>query len=298
MPLKYTYKAFGLIIQSDFEIPEFMPSNEIEDVKITLEKVPKKLDQVIKKGVKYQAAQNEFLLEVEKIAKYYVKNGCEISIETLTGNVNKEVRLFMLGSAFGALFIQRGLLPIHGSAIKFGNSACIFSGLSGVGKSSIAATLVLKGFQFLADDICVIDKNLNVVPGFPHMKIWKDILDSLKIKADTLTEIRAEIKKYHIPFNLGFYNDSLPLSKIFIINTKNTPGYEFEELKGLQKFNAVKSNTYRYRFVGGLDKQLDHFQTLNKLLPEVEVYVVSRPQSPIMLDEFADFLIKTFKLDV
>ncbi|MGE0090836.1 MAG: hypothetical protein AB7S50_15295 [Bacteroidales bacterium] len=297
MSSNYTYKAFGLIIQSELEIPEFTPSNEIADVEITMEKVPEKLDRVIKKGVKYQTARDEFLLEVDHIAKYYVKNGNRISIETLTNYTDKEVRLFLLGSAFGALFLQRGLLPIHGSAIKFGNSACIFSGLSGVGKSSIAATLVLKGFQFLADDICVIDTNLNVVPGFPHMKIWKDILDNLEIKTDTLTEIRPEIKKYHLPVDDGFYNESLPLAKIFIINTKNTPGYEFEELKGLQKFNAVKNNTYRYRFVGGLDKQLDHFQTLNKLLPEIKVYRVSRPQSPIMLEEFADFLIKTFKLD-
>lgn len=298
MPAIYTYKAFGLIIQSEFEIPEFRTSKGIADVEITLGKVPEKLDRVIKKGVKYQAARNEFLLEVDQIARYYVKNGCEIRVETSTNHADKEVRLFLLGSAFGSLFLQRGLLPIHGSAIKFGNSACIFSGVSGVGKSSIAATFVLKGFQLLADDICVIDNKLSVAPGFPHMKIWKDILDSLKIRTEALTEIRPEIKKYHMPVDYGFYNDSLPLSKIFIITTKNTPGYDVQELKGLQKFNAVKSNTYRYRFVGGLEKQLDHFQILNKLLPEIKVYKVSRPQSPIMLEEFADFLINTFKLDV
>ena len=296
MNKNFTYKAFGLNIVSEFEIPELIKSTGISDVEIVLGKVPKQLEQVTKRGVKYQATKDQFLLEVDHIAKFYVQKGKEITVELLKKNPDREVRLFLLGSAFGALFIQRGLLPIHGSAIKFGNSSCIFSGLSGVGKSSIAATLVEKGFQFLADDISVVNQDLNVVPGFPNMKIWDDVLQKLDIKSGKLSEVRPEIKKYDVRKEQAFYQEQIPVDKIFILQTKNTTGFEYEELTGLSKFNAIKNNTYRYKFVGGLEKQLDHFQILNKLLPKIKVYRISRAQSPILLNELANFIIDTFDL--
>lgn len=288
---EYIYKAFGLIIKSEFEIPEFLVFDEIPDIEITLGEVPDELSKVTQKGVRYQAGKNEFLLVVDNIATYYVHEGNHITIKLHKKKVDKEVRLFLLGSALGALFLQRGLLPIHGSTIKINNSATIFTGLSGVGKSSIAAYFVSQGYWALADDISVVNHNLEVVPGFPGMKVWKDVLQKLNIEKESLTEIRANIKKYQLPINNNYYDKSLILSNIIIISTKNSPGYEIEELTGIKKFNAIKNNTYRYRFVRGLEKQQDHFQILNKLLPGIKVYKVERPQSPLLLNEFADFLL-------
>jgi hypothetical protein len=296
MNKQYTYKAFGLIINSTFPINEFIVSEGIPDVKIKTGSVPEQLNHVAKKGVKYQATKNEFLLEVDTIARYYVKDGCEITIEPLKSKVDNEIRLFLLGSVLGALFLQRGLLPIHGSSIKFGNTACVFSGISGVGKSSLAACFVKKGFSFLADDISVVDNNLMVIPSFPNIKLWKDVLNKLEINEASLNKIRPELKKYQLPLEDKYFKEPLPLDKFFIISTKNTPGFEYAEIKGLQKFDAVKSNTYRFRFVEGLQQQQDHFLLLNKLLPNIKVYMISRPQSPILLNEFADFIIDTFNL--
>lgn len=293
----YNYRAFGLNISSEFEIPEFVGFDAIADVKINLGKTPENLAQIKKRGVKYQATKNEFLIEVDNVGRYYVKNGSEIIVETKDFKTNIETRLFLLGSVFGALFIQRGLLPIHGSAIKTGNTATIFSGASGVGKSSIAAHFSQNGFKVLADDISVINQELKVVPGFPKMKIWQDVLDKLNIESEPLSEIRPALQKFHLPIKQNYYNKSLNLARIIIIQSKNSSGFEYEELSGIKKFNAVKNNTYRYRFVEGLEKQQDHFMVLNNLLPQIKVYRVSRPQSPIMLNEFADFLKTTFKLN-
>jgi len=297
MTKTYTYKAFGLTIQSEFQIPEFLTSKGTADIEIVLEKVPESLKKITKQGVKYQASKNEFLLTVDNIAKYYVSNGNKITIELLKEEADQEVRLFLLGSAFGALFVQRGLLPVHGSSINFGNKATIFTGLSGVGKSSIAAHFVNKGVQALADDISVINDELQVVPGFPSLKIWNDVLVSLRVKKESLNQIRPNMSKFQLPISDNYCEQALPLQNIVLLNTKNSPGFEIEELTGIKKFNAIKNNNYRYRFVSGLGKQLDHFQILNKLLPEIKVYKVFRPQAPLLLDEFGDFLLKNMELD-
>jgi len=294
----FTYKAFGLVFQSDFEIPELTESNEVSDVKISLGKAPDRLNKITKQGVRFQASKNEFLLEVDQIAKYYVKNGNKIIVDLFQDKLSKDVRLFLLGSAFGALFLQRGLLPIHGSSIKFGNEAAIFTGISGVGKSTIAAHFIQKGFQALADDISVVDQELNVVPGFPSLKVWNDVLKKLEIENKSLKEIRPNIKKYHLPIHEQFYNKQVPLKNIIVLTTKNSLGFEIEELSGIKKFNAIKNNTYRYRFVQGLEKQQDHFQVLNQLLQKVNVYRVKRPQAPMMLNEFEDFLQQNIEFNV
>jgi hypothetical protein len=294
----FTYKAFGLTFKSEFEIPELLPSEGFPDIELVLGTTPKHLDEITKQGVKYQATKNEFLLEVDHIARYYVKDGNKVLVELLKNEADKEVRLFLLGSAFGALFLQRGLLPIHGSSIKFGNSATIFTGLSGVGKSSIAAHFVNQGFHALADDISVVNHNLEVVPGFPSLKIWNDVLKKLEIRNNSLMEIRPNIKKFQLPIHDQYSTEALPLKNLVILNTKNSPGFEIEELTGIKKFNAIKNNTYRYRFVKGLEQQLDHFQILSKLLPKIKVYKVARPQAPLSLIELGEFLQKNLNLDV
>jgi hypothetical protein len=295
MSKKYIYKAFGLNIRSEFEIPEFLNSEGSNDIEIVLDKVPDKLKTITKQGVRYQATKNEFLLTVDQIAKFYVSNGNKITVELLKDQPDKEVRLFLLGSAMGALFVQLGMLPVHGSTIKLNDKATIFTGLSGVGKSTIAAHFVQKGFLALADDISVINKDLHVVPGFPSLKIWNDVLQKLKVNNELLNQIRPNIKKLQLPITKHYYTEPLPLEYIVILNTKNSPGFEFEELTGIKKFNAVKSNTYRYRFVHGLEKQQDHFKLLNKLLPEIKVFRVSRPQAPLALEEFGAFLLNNLK---
>ena len=298
MAQTFTYIAFGLIIESEIEIPELIISKGTADVQIKLDKTPENLSEIKQRGVKYQATKNEFLLEVDEIAKYYVKNGDEIIIELLKDKADKEVNLFLLGSAFGALFIQRGLLPIHGSAVKFGDYTTIFTGLSGVGKSSIAGYFANQGFHILADDISVINHDLKVVPGFPSVKLWNDVLHKLEITTDSLHEIRPDIKKFKLPISENYFNQTLPLKNIVILGTKNTPGFEIEELQGIKKFNAIKNNTYRYKFVQGLEKQQEHFQILNKLLQQTTVYKITRPQSPLQLKELGDFVLKKLNLDV
>lgn len=297
MNKKYRYKAFGLNFMADFEIPELLESAENPEVSIRIGKTPAQINTIIKKGVRYQAGKDEFLLETDRIAKFYIKNGNEIIVEPFKQEVDKEVRLFLLGSAFGALFLQRGLLPIHGSAIRFGHSTSIFTGLSGAGKSSIAAWFVQQGYQILADDISVINHSLQVEPGFPGMKIWKDVLEKLGISTDSLSSIRPDIQKYKYGVESNFCTQPLPVKNIFIIHPKNTPGFVSEELTGIEKFNALKNNTFRYRFVEGLQKQQEHFMVINQLIQQVKVYRIKRPQAPVMLKEFADFLLQNFDLD-
>ena len=115
---RFPYIAYGLSIESEFEIPELASGADGEpDIAIRAGSVPETLEQPYARGVLYQAAAGRFLLNVPRIARYLVADGSSIVIQQAAGAVDVDVRVFLLGSVFGALLHQRGVLPLHGSAI-------------------------------------------------------------------------------------------------------------------------------------------------------------------------------------
>jgi len=63
------------------------------------------------------------------------------------------VRLYLLGSAWGALCYQRDLLVLHASAVRVDGRAVAFCGRPGMGKSTLAAWLAESGHALVSDDL-------------------------------------------------------------------------------------------------------------------------------------------------
>ncbi len=285
---QFTYKAFGLIIGSEIECPELIPSTGSPDVTIVLGNAPKELTNPIFSGVRFQTKGQEFLLSVDGIARYFVKNGSTITIDKNPNCSLSDVRLFLLGSAFGALIHQRGLLPFHGSSVKIDDAAIILSGLSGAGKSTLAAAFKQKGYQVLSDDISVIsfsDDRPFVNPGFPQMKLWNDSIQKLGENPSNLARVRGEMDKYNLPIKTGFWDSPMPLQKIFIISSSNLGELKVEPIKGIEKFSMLKTHTYRFNFVTGKEMQSTHFKSFEKLSKTVEIYRLTRPSGKFPFDE-------------
>lgn len=291
-----TYKAFGLIIKSELICPELEDAIGNADVIIEFGKVPLSLENPLFSGVRFQTSGNEFLLIVDRIAKYHVVEGNKITIEVLSNSNLDEVRLFLLGSAFGALLHQRGLLPFHGSSVKIGDSAIILSGLSGAGKSTLAAAFRQKGYQILSDDVSVIslppDQPPMVQPGYPQMKLWKDSIQKLGDDPSNYNQIRQNIEKRSIPIKSSFWNKPLPLKKIYIINSSNLGLLKVEKRKGIEKFNLLKVHTYRFNFIAGKQMQLDHFNAIKMLANNIDVIGLTRPSGKFIFDELINLILE------
>ncbi len=91
------------------------------------------------------------------IARYLVSDGREIVVSPEAGALPLDVRAYLLGTLFVVLCQQRGLLPLHASAVGSGKGVVAFLARSGQGKSSLAAHLAQRGFRVVADDVCLID---------------------------------------------------------------------------------------------------------------------------------------------
>jgi hypothetical protein len=300
--MSYLYKAFGLNIKSEIQIPEFLPASDAEvDVIIHLGEVPGQLSGTTFKGVRFEASSGQFLLKVDAIADYYSENGQKIIIQPYNNAEEADIRLFLLGSVFGALLHQRGMLPMHGSSLAIKGKAYIFSGISGVGKSTLAAGLINRGYQLLSDDISVVSANTNnkpvIYPGYPALKLWADSLKKLGKDPEQFARVRSKLNKHHLQVADQFHSEKLPVGGVYILNTKNTEGHLLEEIKGIEKFNAQKNNTYRLNFIKGLGNTEAHFRNLSALATNCIVKRITRSTKTFSPDELLDIIendINTF----
>ena len=134
VPLPYYYYAFGLNIESAIEFPLLVPGTSSNpDLVIQLGPVPHELGRVEEQGSYYQIGPRQFLLKVDKVARYLVSSGSEITVEPHPTADERDLRLYLLGSAIGAVLHQRGVWPLHGSAIASGRGAALFVGEKGIG---------------------------------------------------------------------------------------------------------------------------------------------------------------------
>ncbi len=133
--------------------------------------------------------KTEFLLQIDQVARYHVRNGREIVVQLLGNSSPGDVSAFISGTVMGALMHQRRMLPIHASTVVYNEKCLVFAGISGSGKSTLAAAVIKAGGSLVADDISVIDfsgDKPSVCPAFPMIRIWEDSLKHLGIPYEVI----------------------------------------------------------------------------------------------------------------
>ncbi|MEN8193434.1 MAG: hypothetical protein ABFS12_11500 [Bacteroidota bacterium] len=290
----FRYRIHGISIKSEIELPDLLlDSADKFDVVIQYGNVPQHLPDIQSQGVLYEAAENDFLFKFESVAKYRVQNGNLIIVDPNKDSSNEDISLFLMGSVMGALLHQRGLLVLHGSSVIIKNRAVIITGHSTAGKSTLAAGLNEAGFPILTDDLSTISfnnsNNIYVHSGFPYIRLWRDVIEKLQIKGE-LQKVRTEIEKYKKSISYDNIMDKYEVGLILNLSKRNTTGFSFDEIKGMDKFDILKTNTYRTRFIEGLNMAQSHFNNVTKLIEKIPLYKIERPSEPLLIYELTDYV--------
>ena len=86
-----------------------------------------------------------------------VEAGRTIRYAVPPGTNPLDIRLFLMGTPWLALAVQRGLLPLHASAVRAGGDVHAFGGADGAGKSTLVAALSNHRHAFFTDDSLLLD---------------------------------------------------------------------------------------------------------------------------------------------
>jgi hypothetical protein len=300
MTLLYYYQAYSLPIVSELEFPEFLPAvgdaaaSGEPPVTICYGAVPTELAHPTGRGVLYQASANQFLLKMDGVARYLVRNGHEIVVEPAAGSLASDVRVFLLGSCLGALLHQRGVLVLHASGIGGSQGAFLFTGPSGIGKSTLLGELLRRGHKMLVDDVCAVTPDSAgypvVQPAYPRTRLWADSASKLTVETAGLDRTRPDMEKYERQIPAQFWDQPAPLRRIYHLATTNQDELRLAPLPRIQTFSAVLHNTYRHVFLDGLEMRQSHFDLVAAVASQVGVTRVVRPSGVFKLVELADLI--------
>jgi hypothetical protein len=288
----FSHIAFGLRIDSALELPQLLKSeaDTPPDATIKFGPVSEHLPEAVASGVRFDSAPGKLLLRVDGVARYLITDGNRIVIERDPAAQDIDLRVFLLGSAFGALLHQRQDLVLHGSAIEWEGEAVVFMGVSGVGKSTTSTAFRKRGHPVLTDDLCVVrpgpDGRMLAYPGFPQSKLWLDSLEKLDFSPDSLIRIREKIEKRALPLGEDFCADPLPIKKLYLLRSHNEEEIKLVPSQGPGKFSVLKNNTYRFGYLAGIDGKTGHFQQALQLAQQAPVSIAIRPREGFKLDEF------------
>lgn len=294
--MNYFYNCYDLAIESEMALSEMVASPDrpkTVDARITQSAVnPDGLEGAEQIGPFMWATPTDLQLHVPDVARFLVSNGNSIVFDPAPGIDEDSVRVFMLGSALGALLFQRGYLVLHGNAVQIGDGCIICVGQSGAGKSTLAAAFMQRGYKLLADDVVPIDHNCLAIPGFPRIKLWQDAADKLEIDTSALTKIRPDMEKFNLPITDNFVSKPLPVKHIYILRSDDDEnGFSSTPIKGLQKFPALHANTYRQKFLDSMDLRPDHLNLCGKLAGQTPITRVVRPRLGFEVDQLVDHIL-------
>jgi len=290
-PLFY-YHAFGLNISSELELPPLMTVEHIDQADVTIRRggvSETGLTTTEKSTPFFQCAKDALWLHVPEIARFLVVDGCTITVDAIAED-EQSIRLFLLGSCLGAILHQRGLLVLHANAIRFGDHCIVFAGASGQGKSTLAAAFHKLGHEILTDDVCAINAEGCVAPGYPQLKLWNDTLARLEMDKADLHKIRLQVEKFAYPIKNGFRQEPLPVKAVYILASHNRDEFEFEEIKGMEKFQPLKNQTYRKGYLDGMALNAGHLKLCGSIAGKTRLVRITRPNHGFKLKELVEHI--------
>ena len=282
----FRYRVCNLNILSEVQIPVF----EIEDksfnsdILITLkDNYPNQdfrdSDTVFSNDAIYYKSKPGLIFKILSNSDIIIYKSEEIDED--------KVWEMLIGVPFGYALRKKGFMVMHGSSVVINNQAVCIVGSSGLGKSTLAISLVERGFNFLTEDLCIIkddiihfysswikiDKNLK-------NKIKTDLNEHIDLSFDTRGRELIKIRKKDLSNNASTKAIYFPM-----IGDNNN----IEQMKDHEIFKFLFANSYRIEN----DKESD-LKMIAGMIKAIDCYSFQRNiNSPV--NENVDFLLSHIK---
>jgi len=280
------YLVSGLSVLSDHTISTHMAHGwqQTDSVREPVDVTIQTFDIAAYNPTKHRNSKTDFVFQPKPGLFFRIMAGSNILIYRSSEIGDRDVTIFLIGSAWGVLCHQRGLLPLHCSAIASSSTAIAFIGQSGSGKSTLAASFCQEGYDHVCDDVAIVDVSpasavtLRAMPK--GLKLWREATETLNLKPLELVTNDENIEKYYVDLPRGTGDKTLDLAAIYTLNFDDGISKpEIRKINGSVLLQILYINIYRVEWINRI---CDPAKILSKTLAianSVPVYQFSRPRS-------------------
>ncbi len=296
------YRFSGLRIVSDFPLLGLpVCRNEAKapcEVVIRCAPIPEEVASATAKFLDghYSGTYNgrEVLLS-RALGRFLLRAGEEILIDLAPASNDDDVRAYLLGAVFGTLCHQRGITPLHASAIDMADGCVAFVGASGAGKSTLVAALARRGHEIIADDECFLQLGSNgdvqAWPGISRIRLWEDARAALGFDSPRVEQEMQGHNKCPVtvcpPRNPI---QSRPLRRVYQLQRVPNGVTEVTRLHGADAVEVLMQNVYPPGLAKHLGYQPHVFNVCTTVARDVPVFRFSRPWDFAALDQGIELL--------
>lgn len=297
--MKYQYNIYGLKVESRFKLGVYplSPFRGLPDVTIKKGKIDRPENGIERTVYKPYSVYNTklYFLDIMGIAKYLVKGEKEVFIEKYSEANWQDVFAFLFDSIFTVILLKNDVFVFHASAVSFGKKAYMFCGPSGIGKSTLAASLAAsKGARIIEDDKCLVQYNkktgkFQIKNQYPFIELWQPQLGFVKKIKGLVpkSKLRKNIQKFRIDIQAHRPKRAINLDQIILLNMSNMEDtIDYAEIKGVQKVNVVKNYSHMHHVVQALGKNKEHFMAISKIVQGIPVHSINKSR----LTKLEDFI--------
>jgi hypothetical protein len=224
------------------------------------------------------------LIRIEGVADFEVTGGQQIRVWPAAGAAQKDIEIFLFGPAWATLCHQRGMLPLHASAVVTGTGITAFAGHSGAGKSTTAAVLNSFGYELIADDILPVSFNRHSRPGaWPYLrrlKLHRDPITQLGLTPAGVVSETLDKETYFVRPKRAGDDKWRMLERLYLLENGSADSrVPIERITGADAVRALVDQTYHFPFILGTRRFSNHLAICARLASQILIYRLRR--SPI-----------------
>lgn len=289
-----SYIAFGLGIKADFPLPELPESDRPADVVVHFGQLRRCHCTATPSGLRFFSGPDEIRLTFDAVGSFLIRGKREIIVHPESGVEECIWRLFLLGPVLAVLLQIRGLLILHASAVEMRRGAVAFLGGSGWGKSTVAAFLQGRGYNFVSDDTAALwpeTKPPLLLPGYPQIKLWPDAASRFAGVLVASQPLHSRVVKRVARPSRHFSVEPRPLGRLYVLAEGDSPAVE--PLLPRQAFIELVRHSYCGRLLRELGAA-PHFLQCARVANQIPVRRLRKGPSLSALSQLAALIENDF----
>jgi hypothetical protein len=218
-------------------------------------------------GVLWQADRDRFLLDVPGVARFLAREGRELTIDPAPRAEPERVARLARMTPLAALAWQQGLLAFHAAAVSRAGESVLLCGDSAVGKSTLAAWLLGRGWELVADELAIVelrpDGDAIVWPGAPELVLWPDVVERLPAAAAARLELPDGVSGPCVAAaGDAAVTKPQPLRAVWWLNHHHLDEVETAPLSGGERVRALTHRAYNTQVAAALVERARHLSQL------------------------------------